>query len=309
MRDVQAGVNRYYHFDHQGTTQALTDSTGAVTDRFASDAWGVQVKRTGSSINRQWYVGNLGYIRQVDQALDDVRARYLDVLRGRWLSTDHLKTDGRVYLYAMGSPVAFADPSGRVSCPAPPPPHHRPRWWAVIWVGSVRDVPQPLVAQIMQAAKEALAALVNKHYRVRLSGPDASVGELRKANTQPWLVGLLVAGHGGCAAAASRRQNCFVNGGDGFYQVAPPSDKRSRNDWLRLDATSLSVFFSLDIWHCINALDQKDLPMIRGWYGDRIGTGAAKVKTGDPDELGGCLFKDLPKFIKDFGDQLPAAPE
>src|SRR5205823_4638050 len=42
MRDEGAGANRYYRFDHQGTTQALTDSTGAVTDRFASDAWGVQ---------------------------------------------------------------------------------------------------------------------------------------------------------------------------------------------------------------------------------------------------------------------------
>jgi hypothetical protein len=36
------------------TTQCLTDISGAVTDRFASDAWGVQVKRTGTSINRHW---------------------------------------------------------------------------------------------------------------------------------------------------------------------------------------------------------------------------------------------------------------
>src|SRR5947209_18724784 len=98
MRDQVAAVNRYYHCDHQGTTQALTDSTGAVTDRFASDAWGVQVKRTGSSINRQWYVGQLGYVRQVDQALDYVRARYLDVARGRWKSSDIpalARTEGR----------------------------------------------------------------------------------------------------------------------------------------------------------------------------------------------------------------------
>jgi hypothetical protein len=51
MRDDVAGTNRYYHFDHQGTTQALSDSTGAVTDRFASDAWGVQLRRTGTSGN------------------------------------------------------------------------------------------------------------------------------------------------------------------------------------------------------------------------------------------------------------------
>src|SRR5437660_9333213 len=88
MRDVTAGVNRYYHLEHQGTTQALTDSTGTVTDRFACDAWGVQVKRTGSSINRQWYVGNLGYARQVDQALDYVRARYYRMAAGRFTARD-----------------------------------------------------------------------------------------------------------------------------------------------------------------------------------------------------------------------------
>src|SRR5205085_11303445 len=86
MRDEVAGPARYYHFDNQGTTQALTDSTGAVTDRFASDAWGVQVKRTGSSNNRQWYVGQLGYYRQVDQALDYVRMRFLSAMQARWLS-------------------------------------------------------------------------------------------------------------------------------------------------------------------------------------------------------------------------------
>lgn len=58
MRDVQGAATRYYHADYQGTTQCLTDGSGNVTDRFASDAWGVQVKRTGSSINKSWFVGN-----------------------------------------------------------------------------------------------------------------------------------------------------------------------------------------------------------------------------------------------------------
>jgi RHS repeat-associated protein len=147
MRDVQANQTRYYHADHQGTTQALTDSTGAVTDRFASDAWGVQVKRTGSSINRQWYVGQLGYYRQVDQALDYVRARYYGDARGRWVSRDPVAFGGAVwdprragrgstayfwerlasrwnaYAYANGSPSVYDDPSGKVpSSPPPPPP-------------------------------------------------------------------------------------------------------------------------------------------------------------------------------------------
>src|SRR5262245_59709654 len=88
MRDEVASQTRTYHIDHQGTTQCLIDQTGAVTDRFAADAWGVQVKRTGTSINRHWYIGNSGYSRAIDQALDYVRARYYTLARGRWASED-----------------------------------------------------------------------------------------------------------------------------------------------------------------------------------------------------------------------------
>jgi RHS repeat-associated protein len=111
-----------------------------VTDRFACDAWGVQVKRTGSSINRQWYIGQLGYYRQVDQALDYVRARWSRPGVARWLSPDPLgvvlaggivgaRSFGNpargagvpripssasltAYRYVEGSPAAYFDPSG-----------------------------------------------------------------------------------------------------------------------------------------------------------------------------------------------------
>src|SRR5438105_15248237 len=111
MRDVQANQTRYYHFDNQGTTQALTDSTGTVTDRFASDAWGVQVKRTGTSINRQWYIGNLGYARQVDQALDYARARYVAPAMGRWASVDP-RVAALPYVYVRNQPSRGGDPLG-----------------------------------------------------------------------------------------------------------------------------------------------------------------------------------------------------
>src|SRR5262249_1412259 len=113
MRDEVAQQTRYYHFDPQGTTQALTASTGTVTDRFASDAWGAQVKRMGSSTNRQWYVGNLGYYRQVDQLLDYVRARYLDVMSGVWLSQDPYGAAElpRSYAYVEAHPASRSDPT------------------------------------------------------------------------------------------------------------------------------------------------------------------------------------------------------
>lgn len=133
MRDEVAATSRTYHFDHQGTTQCLTDSTGAVTDRFASDAWGVQVKRTGTSVSRQWYIGNSGYYRPKDGIASYVRARYMDSPCGRWISQDPLIIEGHTsaassyqssfawrnldesasdYLYCGNNPIVRYDPSG-----------------------------------------------------------------------------------------------------------------------------------------------------------------------------------------------------
>lgn len=111
IRDVQTDTTRYYHYDHQGTTQALTNRAGAVTDRFASDAWGVQVKRTGNSINRHWYVGNLGYYRSDNSQLMYVRARYLAPRLGCWLTKDMVPAL-LAYDYADQMPSRLLDPSG-----------------------------------------------------------------------------------------------------------------------------------------------------------------------------------------------------
>src|SRR4051812_21111963 len=88
MRDGQANANRYYHFDQLGTTQCLTDAAATVTDRFGSDAWGVQVRRTGTGINRHWYVGLSGYYRSVDRMLEYVRGRSYRPSIGVWISVD-----------------------------------------------------------------------------------------------------------------------------------------------------------------------------------------------------------------------------
>ena len=120
MRDGQANASRYYHFDGQGTTQCLTNEAGVVTDRFAADAWGVEVRRTGSSINRAWYVGRAGYYRHADQALDYVQARFLFPRTARWLSVDPSMEkwlsghpiEGAQYGYVGNGPVTRIDPSG-----------------------------------------------------------------------------------------------------------------------------------------------------------------------------------------------------
>ncbi len=116
MRDEQAAQSRYFHVDHQGTTQALTDATSAVTDRFTADAWGVPVRRTGTSINRHWYVGGRGYQRDPDTGRDYVRARYLEGARGQWISRDPVGSAIRAYAYGENSSALETDPTGLQVC-------------------------------------------------------------------------------------------------------------------------------------------------------------------------------------------------
>ena len=61
--DSTNGV-RYYHFDQLGSTRVLTDSTGAVTDKYDYDAYGAVLwheLHTGSIDQPYQYVGQLGY--------------------------------------------------------------------------------------------------------------------------------------------------------------------------------------------------------------------------------------------------------
>jgi len=113
MRDGQASASRYYHFDAQGTTQCLTNEAGAVTDRFSADAWGVEVRRTGASINRHWYVGDRGYLRDTADSTY-VRRRMSIPELGRWMSRDplHYSPEPDPYMYVRNKPALYTDPSG-----------------------------------------------------------------------------------------------------------------------------------------------------------------------------------------------------
>lgn len=106
------GTSSYYHFDHQGTTQCLSNSSGGITDRFTADAWGVQVKRAGGSFNRQWYIGNWGYYGTRHHNQSYVRFRHLDYSSANWLSRDILADTVAKYTYSDNTPSRLYDPSG-----------------------------------------------------------------------------------------------------------------------------------------------------------------------------------------------------
>jgi len=113
---------RFYHFDNRGTTQCLTDSTGATSSRFCSDAWGVPTSRTGTDINRHWYIGNLGYYSGPDMDAPYVRARWYRPDTALWMSVDPVYSADRHYIYSDNNPAQLSDPSGLL--PTLPWPSH-----------------------------------------------------------------------------------------------------------------------------------------------------------------------------------------
>jgi len=119
-RILPDGTAAYYHADRRGSTVALTDGAGAVTDRYAYGDFGEAAGSTGSSTNPFRYLGRFGVHDTGDGTLF-VRARHYHPDLGRFLSRDPLtgrdtqpQTLNR-YIYALNNPLALVDVSGFAS--------------------------------------------------------------------------------------------------------------------------------------------------------------------------------------------------
>jgi RHS repeat-associated protein len=109
----------YYHRNQQYSVTALTDSTGAVLERYAYSAYGVPTIANASGTvltssahnNRYLYTG-----REWDNDIQQYhyRARMYDASLGRFCSRDPIGYEGgpSVYLYVLGRVLDFVDPSG-----------------------------------------------------------------------------------------------------------------------------------------------------------------------------------------------------
>jgi len=109
---------RYYQYDGLGSTRALTDATGTLTDQYNYDAFGTLINQTGNSDNDYLYTGE-----QYDSELDQyyLRARYYDQGVGRftqldtWAGNSQSPITLNKYLYGNADPVMHTDPTGRFS--------------------------------------------------------------------------------------------------------------------------------------------------------------------------------------------------
>ena len=109
---------RYYHTDGLGSVRALSHSAGAVTDRYAFEAFGTLASHEGTDEQAYAFAGepldpNSGFYY--------LRARWMDVGVGRFASADtfagcHFEpVTLHRYLYANVSPADYVDPSGSTS--------------------------------------------------------------------------------------------------------------------------------------------------------------------------------------------------
>lgn len=111
----RGGVVSVYHVDGLGSTRALTNVAGQVTDQYIFDAFGRMISQVGTTVNSYLFAGQQ---RDATLGLDYLRARFMNPATGRFASADSFP--GVIqnpltlnhYIYTGQNPVNFVDPTG-----------------------------------------------------------------------------------------------------------------------------------------------------------------------------------------------------
>jgi RHS repeat-associated protein len=115
LAQSRSGTTSYYLADAQGSTRALTNSSGSITDTYDYTAFGELLAAAGTTANSHLYTG-----QQFDAmtGLYSLRARYYDPGVGRFLSRDPMELsildplETNRYLYGVANPLSRTDPTG-----------------------------------------------------------------------------------------------------------------------------------------------------------------------------------------------------
>ena len=230
-----------------------------------------------------------------------VRARYLDVQAGRWVSRDPIGYDGgdwNLFRYVGNEVIGRVDPSGlKPNCVKPN---------VIFWIGD-----NPFYYQIFSAIVEAVTKINNKgKYFASITGRSHQA--LHNANIAPNLAGLYTSAHGGCGGAFFGCEWCYIIPLYGRAYNVWSTKKRpkacqhmwqaDKNNWKILDPSSFPVFKQLSQNHCINVRTSKDIPAIESWLASRLGVSSNKVKLAHQSQDYACEsnFQDHYDALKRF---------
>ncbi len=111
--DADGITTHYYHADEEGSTLALTDGSGNVSDRFAYSPYGELSAHIGTnSIPYEWLGG--AAVRAEGTNTYAMLRRFYSADQKRFLSSDPSGIDSFPNLYAYGNinPVFYIDPTG-----------------------------------------------------------------------------------------------------------------------------------------------------------------------------------------------------
>ncbi len=102
---------RYYHLDHLGTPQALSDANGLVVWRGEYRPFGAVVETVADAEQK---VRLPGQYEEEEAGGYYNYQRWYDPSTGRYLRSDPIGLDGGIntYLYANANPVRYVDPTG-----------------------------------------------------------------------------------------------------------------------------------------------------------------------------------------------------
>jgi RHS repeat-associated protein len=102
-----------YHYDYRGSTIALTDGNGNVTDRFEYSAYATLTYHAGANDTPFLFNGRYGVMTDPNSLLY-MRARFYNPFLCRFINTDPSSFAGGLnfYAYANGNPISYLDPFG-----------------------------------------------------------------------------------------------------------------------------------------------------------------------------------------------------
>ncbi len=112
LEQIAGTTPAYYHQDQQGSTRALTNSSGTVIATYTYDAYGNPTGATGSVTQPFGYDGQY---TDAETGYQYLRARYYDAITGQSSARDPLASiTGSPFGFVDGDPLNETDPSGLI---------------------------------------------------------------------------------------------------------------------------------------------------------------------------------------------------